>query len=513
MSNYQKKKERTRSNLRVFGGNSHPSLTKSIARKVGVQVGEVKATKFANNETNVDLKENVRGQDIYLLQTGGGPKPNDDLMELMFLINAFKLSSANQIVAVIPYFFYSKGDQKDSFKRVPITAKLVTNLLKKAGASHVMIMDPHTPQLEGFFDAPVDALKVHALFCEWIKKNIENWSECVIVAPDEGACKRCTAIANDLNLDFALINNRNKNVIKKKKISKSKSRYSSQSSTRKSSEVDSDTKDVTEEENANQSTLMTNNGNNGAASFRRSKSANKIAMGLARSLKKVSVSGSVHGRNVIIVDDMIDTGITLKNAVEVLKKSGAIGLHVLATHGLFSGDSIQTIRTHVNFIKKIVVTNTIPQKRNQEELKDILCVQDVSGLIAEYIRRHHYHEGVSVLSHFMPIRANDKEFEDLDDPHGDLEESTDDSENSDQEAELEQQQPELEKMAGNLNGSAHSHSAAAASVVEKVPDDDDEVVVEEEETSKEPSEDEKARDLRLMHLRKGFRLSSMCWDD
>ena len=108
-----------------------------------------------------------------------------------------------------------------------------------------------------------------------------------------------------------------KNVIKKKKISKSKSRYSSQSSTRKSSEVDSDTKDVTEEENANQSTLMTNNGNNGAASFRRSKSANKIAMGLARSLKKVSVSGSVHGRNVIIVDDMIDTGITLKNAVEV----------------------------------------------------------------------------------------------------------------------------------------------------------------------------------------------------
>ena len=109
-----------------------------------------------------------------------------------------------------------------------------------------------------------------------------------------------------------------KNVIKKKKISKSKSRYSSQSSTRKSSEVDSDTKDVTEEENANQSTLMTNNGNNGAASsFRRSKSANKIAMGLARSLKKVSVSGSVNGRNIIIVDDMIDTGITLKNAVEV----------------------------------------------------------------------------------------------------------------------------------------------------------------------------------------------------
>ena len=113
-----------------------------------------------------------------------------------------------------------------------------------------------------------------------------------------------------------------KNVIKKKKISKSKSRYSSQSSTRKSSEVDSDTKDVTEEDNANQYQMMTNNGgttagNSGSASFRRSKSANKIAMGLARSLKKVSVSGSVHGRNVIIVDDMIDTGITLKNAVEV----------------------------------------------------------------------------------------------------------------------------------------------------------------------------------------------------
>lgn len=112
---------------------------------------------------------------------------------------------------MIMYYFmiYSKGDQKDG-NRVPISSKLVADLLKKAGASYVMMLDPHTPQVEGFFDTPVDAVKVEPLFCEWIKHNIPNWRSSVVVSPDEGGTKKAVSIANDLRLDFALIHNRHK---------------------------------------------------------------------------------------------------------------------------------------------------------------------------------------------------------------------------------------------------------------------------------------------------------------
>jgi len=484
-------KAKNRSNLRIFSGSSHPKLAIDVSKKCGVSLGELDLKKFANNETSVNLKENVRAQDTYIIQTGGGSTPNDDLMELLFIINAFKLSSASAINIIIPYFFYSKGDQKDSHKRVPITAKLITTLLKKAGAHHVMIIEPHTPQLEGFFETPVDALKVEPLFCEWIRKNIKDWQECVVVAPDEGSVKRCISVANDLNLDFALITNR-KPKDKKKSTHR---RHHKNSTTNNGKNLDSGEPEERSGESAGTSARESESeaaplqrplsvpaeagaSSLGASSLQQDKKfkrqfsqpmvLNRQFGGVNRH-KKISLSGSVSGRRVIVVDDMIDTGHTIKEAIETLKKHGAVGVYVMATHGIFSGNSVEIVKNNSDFIQKIVVSNTVPQSSNQAFLPKHLHVLDISGLIAEYIRRHHYRESVQVLCQYMPILDAETE-----------EEGAEDDDNQTGSDESEEDPEELPNGENGANGSAAN---------------------------------EAARDLRLMHLRKGFRLSSMCWDD
>merc|ERR1711892_951326 len=137
----------SRSTMRLIGGSSHPELTDLIAKKVGVRAGKVVLGKFANNETNVQLQEQVGGQDVYIIQTGAVDS-NNAIMELLLLINSCKLASAETINVVTPYFPYSKGDQKSSL-RSPITSKLIANMMKRAGADHLMMLDPHSPQLEG----------------------------------------------------------------------------------------------------------------------------------------------------------------------------------------------------------------------------------------------------------------------------------------------------------------------------------------------------------------------------
>jgi len=463
MNNKNYHRPKNRSNLRIFSGNSHQKLAKDVAKKCGVSLGQLTLDKFANNETSVDLKENVRGQDTYIIQTGGGSKPNDDLMELLFLINAFKLSSAHAINVIIPYFFYSKGDQKDSHKRVPITAKLITTLLKKAGAHHVMIIEPHTPQLEGFFETPVDALKVVPLFCEWIRKNIKDWQDCVVVAPDEGSVKRCTSLANDLNLDFALITNRKPKDHHRKKSSPRKSHHKNSISSRQGS--------VEPEESQSENSTRESESDAGTGSGLQERKITRHQSLVHHSTtryKKISLSGSVSGRKIIVVDDMIDTGQTIKEAMETLKKHGALAVYVMATHGIFSGNSVDIVKDNSDFIQKIVVSNTVPQADNLACLPHHLHVLDVSGLIAEYIRRHHYRESVQVLCHFMPIRDEDDK---------------DDEEEDGNQTESDESDIVLDDLPNGENG---ANGAAA---------------------------NDAARNLRLMHLRKGFRLSSMCWDD
>jgi len=342
--------------MMVLGGSSHPELTAKIARKVGVKTGRIELGQFKNGETNVMLMDNVRDKDIYIIQTGG-VKSNDAIIELLLMINSCRLASAASITLITPYYPYSKGDQKSSL-RSPITSKLVANMIQKSGAEHIMMLDPHSPQLVGFFDIPVDALKVEPLFCTWIKNNIPNWRECTVVSPDEGSAKRSTMIANYLELEFAMIHNRHKKIMKSRKISRE------ESPTREDVPQDADVR-------------------------------LKITYRMVESLMKIS--GEVEGCDCILVDDMIDTGSTMQLALDVLQAQGAGKVYIFAAHGIFSGDAYENFKQAEN-LEKIIVTNSIPQEESKKELESLLHVVDISGIISEYIRRCHYNESVSVLS-------------------------------------------------------------------------------------------------------------------
>jgi len=201
----------------VFSGSSHKELTRRLCDRLGIDTGKVVAKFFSNKETNVKIGESVRGKDVYIVQTGcssidqsGAEQSiNDNLMELLIMISACKTASAARVTAVMPYFPYSRQDKKDK-SRAPISAKLVANMLSKAGADHIITMDLHASQIQGFFDIPVDNLYAEPAVLKWVRENIENWQNAVIVSPDAGGVKRVTAIADRLNIEFALIHKERK---------------------------------------------------------------------------------------------------------------------------------------------------------------------------------------------------------------------------------------------------------------------------------------------------------------
>ncbi|KAJ8666922.1 hypothetical protein QAD02_008584 [Eretmocerus hayati] len=190
-------------NIKVFGGSSHAELVEQICNRLGIQPGKVITKKFSNRETSVEINESVRGEDVYIVQSGCG-EVNDNLMELMIMINACKIASAARITAVIPYFPYARQDKKDKI-RTPISAKLIANMLSVAGTDHVITMDLHASQIQAFFDIPVDNLYAEPQILKWIKDNIPEWKKSVIVAPDAESVKRVTSVADRLSVDFALI--------------------------------------------------------------------------------------------------------------------------------------------------------------------------------------------------------------------------------------------------------------------------------------------------------------------
>ena len=194
--------------IKVFSGSSHPDLTQKLCDRLGLNPGKVVTQKFSNLETNVEIGESVRGQDVYIVQSGCG-EVNDNLMELLIMINACKIASAERITAVIPCFPYARKDKKDK-SRAPISAKLVANMLTVAGAKHIITMDLHAPQIQGFFDIPVDNLYAEPAVLKWIRENIDGWTNAIIVSPDAGGAKRVTAIAESLNVEFALIHKERK---------------------------------------------------------------------------------------------------------------------------------------------------------------------------------------------------------------------------------------------------------------------------------------------------------------
>ncbi|KAI9791212.1 MAG: ribose-phosphate pyrophosphokinase [Peltula sp. TS41687] len=444
-------------NIVVLGGSSHPQLNLAITSHLGLPPPSILLSKFSVGETRVEIKESVRGKDVYIVQSGCG-KVNDHLLELLIMISACKTASAKKVTAVLPLFPYSRQNdlpynktgapltktsttsttapepytfesrpqtpypgqpqsagpfdggveslrKKLSKSRLnndsssptsPISATykarlpngglkrtntadfatradagnreprevngseggaatnsvnsprapsfqpqpgyktwvaqagtLIADLLTCAGADHIITMDLHDPQYQGFFDIPVDNLYARPLLKRYIQLDIPDYKDAVIVSPDAGGAKRATAIADGLGMDFALI-------------------HKERRPTR-----------ITDRQNA---TMM--------------------------------LVGDVANRTAILVDDLADTSNTITRAAKLLKKEGATKVYALLTHGVLSGDAIE--RINASALDKVVVTNSVPQQENQQ-LCPKLEVLDVGTIFAEAIRRVHHGESISVL--------------------------------------------------------------------------------------------------------------------
>jgi len=190
--------------LAIFTGNAHPELAKNICQYLKVKLSEAMVGRFSEGEIRVKINENVRGKDVFLVQPTCPPS-NDSLMELLIMIDALKRSSAQRITAVIPYFAYARQDRKDQ-PRVPITAKLIANLLTTAGSNRILTMDLHAGQIQGFFDIPVDHLFAVGVFIEYIAKL--KLKDLVVVSPDVGGIKMARAYAKRLSAELAIIDKR-----------------------------------------------------------------------------------------------------------------------------------------------------------------------------------------------------------------------------------------------------------------------------------------------------------------
>lgn len=310
-------------NIKIFTGNSYPELAHDIADIIGVNVGDSKVSKFSNGETSVDINETVRGTDLFLVQTLCEPV-NDNIMELLIMLDAFKRASAGRITAVIPHYSYARQDRKAK-ARQPITAKLMADLIHTAGADRVLTMDLHAPQIQGFFDIPVDHLEGVPIIAKYFKNLNIGEGDIVAVSPDIGGVKRTRKFAEKLQIPMAIIDKRRPR--------------------------------------PNVSEVM-------------------------------SIIGDVKGKNVILVDDMIDTAGSIVNAAEALIKIGAKEVYACCTHGVLSGPAIE--RLEASPIKEVVILNTIPIK--SEKKIDKIKVLSVAPIFAEAIRR--IYEDISVSKIF-----------------------------------------------------------------------------------------------------------------
>ena len=263
--------------LKVFSGSAHPEFTRSICENLGVGVATANIFRFSDGEIGLSVEESVRGADVYVVQPTCEPV-NENLMELLIMIDAMRRASAYRVNVVTPYFGYARQDRK-SKARDPITAKLVANLIEKAGADRVLAADLHAGQLQGFFDIPVDHLTgiplLAAYFRDALKKELEQ-DNLVVIPPDIGAVTRARRFAVPLNADLAIVDKR------------------------RSHEV------------ANFSEVM-------------------------------EVIGDVSGKTAVLVDDIIDTAGTMVQAAEAVLARGAKKVYACATHGVLSGPAIERI--------------------------------------------------------------------------------------------------------------------------------------------------------------------------
>ena len=193
------------SKLMVFAGNANPELARKIAEALDNRLGHAMVGQFSDGEITVEINENVRGKDVFILQSTCAPT-NDNLMELILMVDALRRASATRITAVVPYFGYARQDRRVRSARVPISAKVVADMMVKAGVDRVMTMDLHADQIQGFFDVPVDNVYGSPILLDDIER--QNYDDLVVVSPDVGGVVRARAIAKQLNVDLAIIDKR-----------------------------------------------------------------------------------------------------------------------------------------------------------------------------------------------------------------------------------------------------------------------------------------------------------------
>jgi len=344
-------------NLVVLSGSAHPTLTKEICDKLGIPVGKVTLSKFSNQETNVEIHQSIRENDVYIVQSGCG-RVNDNLIELIIMIGACRTASARRVVCVCPFFPYSRNLEPEDLhfdepkkaevpkakanttvtdlSQLPQTTKsntkykhwtaksgtLIANMITAAGADQIITLDLHDPQFQGFFDIPVDNLTSQPLIAKYIRDNIPDYKNGIIVSPDAGGAKRATALSEALNTSFGLIHKDSKN------------------------------KD------------------------------------------NMQLVGNVKDKTCILLDDIIDTANTVTKAAKLLHENGAKRIYVVAPHAILSGNALNLLNE--SFIDEVIVGNTIPQEEHVEKCPKIKVI-DFSSMFAEVIRRIHNGESVSFL--------------------------------------------------------------------------------------------------------------------
>ncbi len=303
---------------KIFTGTANPDFAHKVAKYLNIPLSAATVNRFSDGEINVHISESVRGRDVFIIQPTCSPT-NDNLMELLIMTDALRRSSASSITAIIPYFGYARQDRKAA-PRVPITAKLVANLLETSGIDRIVTIDLHAGQIQGFFDIPVDNLYGAVVFFEYFKrKNLKNP---IIASPDIGGVARARYFADRLGLDLVIVDKRR--------------------------------------EKANVSEVM-------------------------------NIIGDVTGKDVILVDDIVDTAGTMVKAASALKAKGATSVMAFATHPVLSGEAYKRIQE--GELDELIVTNTLPIQPNQEKI----TVLDVASLFGEVVRRVYHNESVNSL--------------------------------------------------------------------------------------------------------------------
>ncbi|KAK7202770.1 ribose-phosphate pyrophosphokinase 1 [Myxozyma melibiosi] len=413
---------------KIFVGSSHPELGKLVCERLGVQEGKCTLQKFANGETSVSMGESVRDEDVYIVQSGSS-RINDDIMELMIMIAACRGGSANKITAVVPYFPYSK-QSKMKKHRGAITARMIANLLTMSGADHVITMDLHAAQMQGFFTKPVDNLHAGPTLARWIRHNVPDWRDAVVVSKNPGGTKRVTALADALKIDFAMIHTdrRRRNVFPISRASPTileeeedqEEDHMSMSEIRSARVVQGHVVDDDYEAPIEESTEGSHSELDPMQSSIYSiASQTDLALGgtidavesddednfeQMDAERMITLVGDVKDRTAIIVDDMIDRpGSFIAAAEHCRKNCGAKSVYVIATHGVFGDDTLEEMEKS-RCIDWIVVTNTFPIPSARRNSHNKLIVIDISPILAECMRRNHYGESISALfDHYMTL--------------------------------------------------------------------------------------------------------------